>query len=263
MMAKNHVASKEMRRKHKNILRKNFKSIYATINIIFYLLYVFVKNLYMKKIIALIVTIFCLVKAGETQIAKGAYLLGGQLGYSNSTYEYNNGLFSQKSNSGSFSLSIGKKFTENNVYGLRLFYNPSTTKYNNGNSYNQKSTNNGYGLGIYRRNFRKLSKDLYFFTDINARYNQTNTKDVDTASVVIKSNKNSSFSVGFTPGLSYRIYKKLNLELLIPDFASASYSISKSNLSNDMSKSTSFSINSSLTTYGILNSVGVGFFLIL
>lgn len=217
----------------------------------------------MKKTFTFIVIIFCLAKAGKAQIAKGSYLFGGQLGYSTNKYEYNNGLSSQKNNSGSFSLSIGKATTENNVYGLRLFYNPSTTKYNNSSSIYLTSTNNGYGIGIYRRNFRKLSKDFYFFTDINASYNQTNTKDVDTASVVIRDNKNYSFSIGLTPGLTYRIYKKLNLELLIPDFASASYSISKSNLPNDNNKSTSFTINSSLRSSAILNSVGVGFFLIL
>jgi hypothetical protein len=64
------------------------------------------------------------------------------------------------------------------------------------------------------------------------------------------------------PGISYQIFKKLHVELTLPNLIAMSYSVNKSFNSNtpeSYSKKENFAVNTAFTNAAILNTLGIGF----
>lgn len=73
--------------------------------------------------------------------------------------------------------------------------------------------------------YHTLLKDFYFFTDAGGNipfYNQTTTNTYP-SSTDITTTKQIGIQLYLTPGISYNLFKKLQLELSLPNFLSASY----------------------------------------
>jgi hypothetical protein len=198
----------------------------------------------------------------SAQISKNSILLGGELGYRNSTIKYTSQP-NQKYNQTILNISVGKAFSENSIYGFNLSYSPGSQSYFNGSEFDNSKVNN-YGAGVFFRRYSKLAKDLYFFTEIGISYNYGKQKDVDTLNANIISVNQSTVQLYLTPGISYKIFKKFYFEIVIPDIFSLEYLQNKTISQGLTFNQHSFSIFSSVSSQSqYLEFLEVGFTLIL
>jgi hypothetical protein len=218
-------------------------------------------NTKMKKILALFpVLLLCLF--AHSQVLKNSVLLGGQLSYNSGTTTFSNNQPDFKNKGATFQVSAGKAFKDNQVLGINLSFNPSTTNglYNGSEYYKVKM--NYYSGGVYYRNYRQLAKDFYFFAEMSASYFGSSQNNTDASGKQILKSNQSGGMVALAPGISYRLFKKMFLEISIPNIVSAQYSTTKTTNENVESKQNQFSVYSSLNT-GNLGYLGVGFRFIL
>jgi hypothetical protein len=142
--------------------------------------------------------------------------------------------------------------------GLNLGYISSKAEniYNGNTYFNYKS--NLYNLGVFYRKYKKLAGDFYLFGEGGADFftsKQTNTNVQPNTETVVDG---TGGSLSLMPGVSYKICKKMQLEISLPDILSASYGSYKATPQTNNSTQKVFNINSSLNG-SLLNSVGVGF----
>jgi Outer membrane protein beta-barrel domain len=212
----------------------------------------------MKKIYLLSFFTGCCI-AANAQINKGSILLGGQLGYYNSNVTGSTQV-NQKNQGGNFSISFGKAIKENAVIGVNIGFSPSKTEnLYNGTDYTN-ITYNRYNIGIYYTRYKKLAADFYFYAEAGAGYtgSKQTTKNISGSSKV--TNTQNGGQIYITPGIAYAICKKLQLEVMMPQFVNLGYFQTKSSASP--AKQNNFSVNTSLNG-GVLNNLGVGFRLVL
>ncbi len=210
-----------------------------------------------KKIASILFTINCFYFANG-QIKKDAILLGGQIAYYNSSINYLGSQKNSNTKQGIYNVSFGKCFKENTVYGFNISYSPnSISNYYNGVDYVNLKVNQ-FMLGIFFRNYKPLAKDFYFFTEAGLSYLNNKQEITDTLGVSSGTIKQNGGLLHLTPGISYRIFNKLNLEIIIPNIVSVQYVSTTTNTKSENSSQDQFLFNSSLNSYG-LNYLGVGF----
>ena len=216
----------------------------------------------MRKFFALLFPITCMSTITSAQIKQGSILLGGQVSSYNSTIDYSTNQRSQKNNSSTFNIAVGKAFKENSVFGINLTYSPSSFSYSYNNYVNTKQR--FYSLGVYARQYKKLVKDLYFFTELGGAYVFSTQIDTDTLGTKLSTGKGSGGQLNLTPGISYKICKKINLEVTIPNIVYVQYAITKNETISppQNSKETRFLFSTNLTS-SFINNLGIGFRLIL
>lgn len=216
----------------------------------------------MKKIYSLSLLLACTGLMGTAQIKKGAILLGGQLSYNSNSNAYWNvnqpNQTNQKSSGGNFNIAIGKAFKENTVTGVNIGFGSSKSDnfYNGSTYYNSHS--NQYNLGLFYRKYKKLSGDFYFFGEGCVGFfsnKQTNTDIPLNNKTIIKGLGGNLF---LTPGISYKICKKLQIEITMPGILNANYISYKAAPQTSNPNQKQFAISSSLNGT-LLNSVGFGF----
>lgn len=214
-----------------------------------------------KKIVTTFLTISFFILA-KGQITKKSILLGGQINYYSGKTDYS-GTGEVKRSQKSYEVSIGKAFKENVIYGFITSYNPYNSSYYTDtypNYYFSKS--DLYSIGLFRRDYEKLAKDFYFFIEAGIVYSYQKSSDSDSTGKVTRIGITSQGKLYLTPGLSYRIYKKLHLEIIIPDILTVNYINSNYETLNSYWKNKSLLINSNLNSRS-LNFLGVGFHFIL
>ena len=215
-----------------------------------------------KKITAVfLVTITCML-AANGQIARHSTLAGGQVFYSNSKIQYSSVFPAQKDSRTAITLSVGKALKENSVYGFNLTYQPVADKnFFNGSTFiNFKS--NEYDIGIFNRQYKKLITDLYAFVETGIAYVTIRNSSKDTLGNALETVKVSGGQLNITPGLSYRLIKKLHVEITIPNLVLMQYAISKDITPQLSAKQHQFLLTSSLSSTNI-TSLAVGFHFIL
>ncbi len=217
----------------------------------------------MKSNILLSLVILCGVTfVSNAQINPGKILLGGSIGYSSNknsqpgqqaTYaEYEN-LYSN--------IQIGKFIRENTAVGVIFSYgyNKSSTQSNPDN----KTTK--FNTGVFYRKYKALGRNFYFFGEADASYTYSKNKFVyyqnsaNTTNVV-----SNGATLSFVPGISYNVWKKIQVELLMPNILSIGYShVKTENVYTNPSSSSSndghlFSANANLNS-NFLSNFGIGF----
>ena len=209
----------------------------------------------------LVISIAC---SASAQIKKGSILLGGQLYYSNSKTQSEN--INQKSENGTIGVSLGKAFRENSVVGFNFSFSPTrqTALFSGSDTFDV--TYNRFNIGAFFRKYKQLGKDFYFFGQVDGAYITSNQKhDYVAAGGNVKSTQRGGF-VALTPGISYQIFKKMHLELTLPNILSLQYLVTKVDSeiqqANDY-KTEEFSFYSNLNNNTGLGWLGVGFRFIL
>ena len=218
----------------------------------------------MTKIIALSFLIIGISSITYGQIKKGSILLGGGVFYFDSKIANSTNQRDQKNSSATFNISVGKAFKGNSLYGLNLSYSPSTYDYAyNGSTYVNRKLK-FYSIGGYYRLYKSLAKDFYFFSELGAAYNFSHQIDTDTLGIKQGTENQTGGQLNFTPGISYKIFKRINLEITIPNIVYVQYSVSKTETTtpSQHSKENRFSVNSNLNSTP-LNYLGIGFRIIL
>lgn len=207
-----------------------------------------------KKILLAFAIFFCAATITNAQINKGRFLLGGSASYNSGTNEQYS---PQKYESLNTNIQFGKVVKDNTVEGIILSYgyskNISVTK------------SNQFSAGVFYRKYKTLANNFYFFGEGDAVYSNSTATS---GQFQIGSNGYKNFSNGgiisFTPGISYSVCKRMQMELLMPNLISLSYagvktegtSINTTSIST--TKGHSFSANANLNT-NLLSSFGIGF----
>lgn len=215
----------------------------------------------MKKIYFLL-TLIATASFVNAQIKKDAVLLGGQLSYNNASNQYSATQPEQKTSGAYANVNVGKVYKDNHVVGITVGYSRGNSESNYGAGY-RTSKSDSYNAGVFYRQYKSLGKDFYFFGALNAGYfgNIINDVYTDYPGKKYKSTENGA-RLGLTPGLSYAICKKLQLEILLPDLISLRYSDQKNTYPLVSTKARSFYANTSLSGSAV-NSLGIGFQLVL
>ena len=159
------------------------------------------------------------------QIKKQSIFLGGQLFYYNIKNKVDN--LNQKSENATFSLSIGKAFKENKIIGVNLSFSPirQSNYLNNGDTTNL--TFNRFDIGLFYREYKKLAKDFYFFSQLDGAFITANQAEhYKIASADVNVTQRGGF-IALTPGISYQVFKKMQLEIIIPNILSVQYLVTK------------------------------------
>ena len=173
------------------------------------------------------------VLTSRAQINKGSLLLGGSIGFNQIKSKGDMSLTStSKTTTTTISPSIGVAIKENLVFGARFNY----MKYKQRNNYDAMTTSylntdiKNYGGGIFLRGYVPLINRLYVFgegyasyiidreTSIQGYYNSKNERKI----------KAWSTGLSFTPGISYGVTKKFQIEGGFNSLFSAAYGKSKS-----------------------------------
>jgi len=216
------------------------------------------KKLYILSVIAILIS-FSVVNA---QINKGSLFLGGNIGFNSSHSVADDNSVSYKQDGFTISPTIGKAIKENLILGAGLifFYNKYRQGPTNINDY-QKS--NGYGANVFLRRYKGIGKNFYIFLEGTLGGNYT--KSYNSPLTSYNNYKRTSFGLGATPGISYAVSKRLQLELGLNQILSVDYTHEKGDKGVNYGvpyKSNSFSITTSLTN-SYLSSVYFGFRLLL
>ena len=161
----------------------------------------------MKKNLLLLLTIIFISFTVHAQITKGSVFMGGSLTYDHSSTDIKPALF--------ISPAIGKVISENTVAGL-LF------NYNSGTPYSNYSFDT-YGGGFFARRYKPLGKNFYLFGQGQLIYKllkQISSVDINN----IQTTKQSMYTLGFFPGISYGISRKFYVEATLSNLVVLSYS---------------------------------------
>jgi hypothetical protein len=200
----------------------------------------------------------------SAQIKKGSILLGGQISYFNAKTNNMNGSIQtdQKEQNAFFNIAAGTAIKDNKVIGLIINYGHLSNDYlfnNNTNTY-FKSRGNQYGADVFYRHYKTLAKNFYFFGEAAAGYLGSSITNTDIPTNTVTKNASSSGRLYVSPGVAYRIYKKLQVELVIPEIAGVSYTSSKNtDISNgNYTKQNNFRFVTNLNS-SLLNNLGLGF----
>lgn len=150
-------------------------------------------------------------------------MLGGYVSFGSSDNNSN----IQNNKYGGLNISIGKACKENTIYAVNLYCGVNSNDYpiNGTIAGTGNSKNSNFSIGGFIRQYHTLLKDFYFFTDAGGNipfYNQTTTNTYP-SSTDITTTKQIGIQLYLTPGISYNLFKKLQLELSLPNFLSASY----------------------------------------
>ncbi len=215
----------------------------------------------MRKIILATVLVLLLLNRVEAQFAKGTYLTGADIGFGANTADNLQGSVS-KATSYRFGAAVGKTFNGSRFWGVRINFNASQSKL--GDVVGTRS--NTLGGGVFMRQYVTIAKDFYAFGQASADVGVGNNKSLQpntTNLVTVARSTNVNLSVAV--GASYRIYKKMHLELSLPNLALTYYQHMRSfnNAGNVSGKSSHFGLETAFANNSGLNNVGLGFRLLL
>jgi hypothetical protein len=179
----------------------------------------------MKKS-TLLVAGFLVVSLAQAQINKGAILIGGNIGFSSSTTEDFPATSETKNSGFNINPSIGYAIKTNTIVGVVLSYGQSKSENDEVAGPDNSSEMNSFGGGIFVRKYVPLGKGFNFFGQGTASYNRSTTDNFFDNNKV-STQEQSAIGLGFYPGISYGISKKVQLELGLNNILNLSYNTTK------------------------------------
>jgi hypothetical protein len=201
------------------------------------------KNYSMKLKFVLAITLVCFYITTQAQIGKGSVWLGGNIRYNK--YKYNPNF--PNSRVITIRPAIGIATKENTVAGIDISYSNSLGDYiySNGTSQQKIKT---YGAGVFIRKYLPVINRLYIYGQARAGYNNNRAKFKSEYDNIVSETEQKGWDVmlDFSPGVSYAVNKKLQLETGLNNLISLQYSKMKSEWKDtrnpgSQDKTTSFS----------------------
>jgi len=202
-----------------------------------------------------------IVMSSFAQIKKNDFLVGGQLSYNYFNSEENN--LSHTSKFGTINIIAGKAIRENRVAGVLLRYSSDYSK-NVGTYDTVKNRNNYYSIGGFYRAYSKIANVFYFFAELDGAYTFSSGTIEEINRSAMQKGKGGYLSI--TPGISYQMAKKLQLEIMLPGLISIQYlenKIEGKTASTEDAMTKVFTASTSLSNPNGLGFLGVGFKFIL
>jgi type V secretory pathway adhesin AidA len=164
-----------------------------------------------SKILLLVAAYFCLAFSSHAQIKTGRYLLGGSGNYYNTSNPTQVSFYTN--------VQVGKVLNNNTVIGLTGTY--SSNNFNS--SYTSPPKTRLYYAGFFYRKYKPILNKFYFFGEVNASYSYSKyILEYYNNNQGLKS-KSSGVNLSFIPGISYNVWKRMQMELTLPSLANISY----------------------------------------
>lgn len=216
------------------------------------------KSTFMKRTSTLLaMAVFCTTQAAHAQIPTGSTLIGGNIGLVTYSSKDDNGNKLNKNTSFNISPSFGNAYKTNRIVGVNLSY-----------SHNKSLSSNSYGGGVFLRQYKNIGKDFYLFGDesLNANYSKYTWVSSNGSASTEEKVKTFNSYISLAPGVAYDVTRKLQIEMLLSNLISLSYSNIKHAFTNTVAftdyKENLFSFNSSLSLTQLSSiSIGVRFVL--
>jgi hypothetical protein len=186
-------------------------------------------NMKLNFFLSLLFVLTCVVTS-QAQIKKGSLLLGGSVGFNQIKSKGDASAVSTiKTNTVTISPSVGVALKENLVAGVRFNYMKYTQKsnYDVANYLNTDIKN--YGGGIFLRGYVPVINRLYVFGEGSATYTDVKQTSIQGYYTSKQERKIKGWNTGlsFTPGISYGVSKKFQIEGGFNSLFSATYAKSK------------------------------------
>lgn len=213
----------------------------------------------MKQLFFLLAIITICNLTVSAQIKKGSIYLGGDISAYSQKRDNSSTHSGYKNTSVGFNISAGQFVKQNLVIGIYGGY--SHYKYNyisTGTAYYRNQKGDNYNAGLFAKQYKKLAKDFYFFGELGAGYIGSSETDVDMPVNITTKYKRNGGDLHLTPGISYRIYKKLNVELSVPRIVGIQYSVLKETSPGVDATENQFNLSSNISS-SFWNSLGLGF----
>jgi hypothetical protein len=223
---------------------------------------VYTQKIYMKKIYTFLFLFIALY--GNAQIKPQTFFVGADIGFNAGTTEF----LENKTiaNNALISLQVGKAFKQNKIAGIIAGFSTQNNKLVVNGTDTAKNNSNAYNVGAFYRYYKQLGKDFYFFSQASFlySYNRATSENLGSGNKYITNG--NGVSLAYTPGISYQLFNKMQIELSIPNIIALGYSSTKSK--HDVpnaptSTNNAFSISSNLNNLSSVGalSCGVRFFL--
>jgi hypothetical protein len=187
----------------------------------------------LKFLTSLLFVLTCMASA-QAQIEKGSLLLGTGIGFEQVKGKGQmSSLSTSKTNTFIISPSAGVAVKENLVAGIRLDY--MTTRERNVpiTDYYDNTDIKNYGAGIFLRRYIPLISQLYVFGEGNVNISVIRENTAKGPQIEELKIRGWSTGIHITPGISYGIGKKFQIEGGFNSLLSITYSKSKSTYNNN------------------------------
>jgi hypothetical protein len=127
----------------------------------------------------------------------------------------------------------------------------------NGTTY-YNSKLNQYNAGVFYRRYKKLAREFYLFGEAGTNFSSSKRTDAEIQSGSKTVTDVTGINLTLMPGLSYKLCKKMMVEITLPDVFYASYGTYKITPQTGSSKQEIFNTGSNLNR-SLLDAVGIGF----
>lgn len=202
------------------------------------------------KILLFAAIFFCATITTNAQITEGRYLLGGSFSLYNASNQNSNSVYTD--------IQFGKVIKENTVVGILGSIVSNNYSGTSGSKIQQ------YSAGVFYRKYVPLRNNFYFFGEADGSYRYS--KNIQTYFTDVSQSlntKSNGVAINFIPGISYSVWKRMQMELTMPNLVNISYQKIKtidSSLPPNIAaqKANIFSANMNLNS-SLLNNLGIGF----
>jgi hypothetical protein len=193
--------------------------------------------------------------SAQNTLPKGTLLLGGNFSIQNEKSEQPSSI--SKSTGFSVNPAIGKAIKDNLFLGLNLGYSYAHTRnYNSAQNFGDSTKSNGFNYSLFLRKYKPVINNFYIFLQSNAGGYNVSQKSNATSQVNNSSNNSFGLTLSLSPGISYAINKKLQLEAGLNNIVGVRYTESKNKTVNNTTKSSSINLTTSLDNFNSQLSFG-------
>lgn len=207
----------------------------------------------MKSTITFIVVLLSvsLSITAQNSFPKGSLLPGGNIGF----YTNNNESSAGKNKMFNLNIapSVGIAVKENIFVGVNFGYYYSHARYtNNLSGYIDSSRQNGINYGLFGRYYKPLKHNFSIFLQADLGGKNAWGKSSSSGAAAKYNSVSWGINAGLTPGISYGISRKLQLEAGFSNIAAISYSNDETSVSGSTTgnqKQSNFGVYTNLNNY--------------
>jgi hypothetical protein len=208
----------------------------------------------MRKIFYLTIVFISASLITNAQIKQGQSLLGGDISFFSLTTKQPAGNnYMTGETSFSLSPSFGKAIKDNLILGFDLTYFYTQSKNVDNVGYQSTSKTNGYGFGIFLREYKPLGKGFSVFTQERLGGSYETNYDAG-----VLDGRTLNVNLGLSPGVAYAICRRVQIEASFQNVIAVNFAHDKDGVDPDISTNHSISIGTNLSG-NALSSLVLGF----
>ena len=217
-----------------------------------------------KLVLVSLLTLLFFNSWAQGDLPKGSVMLGGNIGFSSNSTEQQSSQ-TQKATSFYISPAAGLAVRKNLFVGLNLGYSFTKNKSVNGSpSYLDSTRRHSYNYGVFVRRYKPLKHIFSIFLQGDLGGFNSHEKSITNSPVTQYDSKTFGVNASLSPGVSYGINSKLQIETGLNNIVALQYVENKAvttAFTPNSSRSSSFNVSTSLSNF--TSQLYVGFRLLL